>query len=192
MLPSIMAKSPLLKNRSLTTGGKKTKWENMAKPGNTQGHGESDYHDDHSKMLGSYLLNKKGTIEGFKDLLRVADAENLARVHKLEPVIIRKEPDVEFSVAVLMSGEFMGEIAVLDPDQLSPITAIASTNVEVYCFDGELLTFMDINMNMKVMNAIALQWQFHNPPEGEVVKFIHHRRRWQVEKNRIVHDMKMY
>jgi hypothetical protein len=42
---------------------------------------------------------------------------------------------VEFTVGVLGSGQVFGELAVLDTEVPSPVTAISSTAVELYCFD---------------------------------------------------------
>jgi hypothetical protein len=82
---------------------------------------------------------------------------------------------LEFTVAVLLSGSVIGELSVIDPEQLSPCGVVSSTAVEVYCFDSEALIRLGIRDNRRIMDVLRDDWKFRNPPLEEIRKHLQHK-----------------
>ncbi len=91
---------------------------------------------------------------------------------------------LEFTVAVLLSGSVVGELSVLDPEQLSPCTFVSSTAVEVYCFDSETLLRLGILANERIMSILRDDWKFRNPPQEEIRKQLAHKYEQEAYKRR--------
>jgi CRP-like cAMP-binding protein len=97
---------------------------------------------------------------------------------------------VEFTVAVLMSGDVLGEVSILDVDNITPLTAIASTTVELYCIDAEVLIELGISRDEKIMRALLDDWKFRNPPPAEIRKKFQVKYEWEAKKEAILSDLK--
>ena len=60
----------------------------------------------------------------------------------------------ELLVGVLGSGQVFGEVSVLDANQLSPVTVIAYTNVEMYAISKEHLHAQHASFNVAMNNFL--------------------------------------
>lgn len=98
---------------------------------------------------------------------------------------------IDFTIAVLMPGQVFGEISLLDPEQSTPISAIAATAVELYCFDSELLVHLNIHRDEVIMRCLRDDWKFRNPPHREIIKQLQERYSWERRKGQILHHMKV-
>lgn len=96
---------------------------------------------------------------------------------------------VEFTVGVLMSGDVLGEVAILDFENITPLTAIASTSVELYCIDVEVLIELGIPRDEKIMRSLLDDWKFRNPPPSEIRKKFQVKYEWEVKKKSILRDL---
>jgi CRP-like cAMP-binding protein len=94
--------------------------------------------------------------------------------------------EVELTVAVLMSGDVLGEVAILDFENASPITAIASTSVELYCIDTEVLIELGISRDERIMRSLLDDWKFRNPPTSEIRKKLQVKYEWEIQKDAIM------
>jgi CRP-like cAMP-binding protein len=97
-----------------------------------------------------------------------------------------KGNSIEFTVAVVMTGQVIGELAILDPDQASALSAVSSTTVEVYCIDADLLIQMGILQDELIMNELMDDWKFRNPPKQEIQKQLKSKYQWEQRKHRIM------
>lgn len=99
------------------------------------------------------------------------------------------EDQIDFTVAVLMPGQVCGETALLDPEYPSPISAVAATAVELYCFDSELLFALGIHRDRRIMRSLMDDWKFRNPPQAEILKQLRERYKWEKRKGNILKSM---
>lgn len=97
-----------------------------------------------------------------------------------------KDNSIEFTVSVVMTGQVIGELCILDADQSSALSAVSSTTVEVYCIDADLLIQMGILQDEVIMNELLDDWKFRNPPKQEIQKQLKAKYEWQQKKHRIM------
>eukprot|EP00606_Chrysophyceae_sp_TOSAG23-5_P000334 GSChrysophyteH2.ASY1.ANO1.378.1 assembled CDS len=82
------------------------------------------------------------------------------------------QPDeTEFTVGVIASGQIFGELAVLNPGEPSPTTAISSTPCEVFCLDGEAVLKLGAKYSKICMSALTEGITLHNPPAEKLAYF---------------------
>eukprot|EP01039_Chlorochromonas_danica_P009149 gene9149-10100_t len=98
-------------------------------------------------------------------------------------LVAKKE---HFTVAVLMKGDIFGEISLLCPEQLSAVGAFASTAVELYCIDNEILFENNVHKEPALMNALLEDWKFRTPPMEEVKKSFQSKYEWQINRKFIL------
>eukprot|EP00605_Chrysophyceae_sp_TOSAG23-4_P002620 GSChrysophyteH1.ASY1.ANO1.2892.1 assembled CDS len=79
--------------------------------------------------------------------------------------------ETEFTVGVIASGQIFGELAVLNPGEPSPTTAISSTPCEVFCLDGETVLKLGAKYSKVCMNALTEGITLHNPPAEKLAYF---------------------
>lgn len=82
-----------------------------------------------------------------------------------------KDDETEFTVGIIASGQIFGELAVLNPGEPSPTTAISSTPSEVFLLDGELVLSMGAKYSNKCMSALTEGITLHNPPAEKLAYF---------------------
>lgn len=106
---------------------------------------------------------------------------------------------------VLMRGQVLGEISLLSPDTLSPIAAYASTAVELYCIDNEVLLGSGAGYDRHrgtadttelpgieaVIAALREDFKFRHPPQSEIMKAVQSKVEWEMRKKSILEKMKM-
>jgi len=91
---------------------------------------------------------------------------------KVDPQFAALQPDeTEFTVGVIASGQIFGELAVLNPGEPSPTTAISSTPCEVFCLDGEAVLKLGAKYSQKCMSALTEGITLHNPPADKLAYF---------------------
>jgi len=91
---------------------------------------------------------------------------------KVDPQFAALQPDeTEFTVGVIASGQIFGELAVLNPGELCPTTAISSTPCEVFCLDGEAVLKLGAKYSAKCMAALTEGITLHNPPADKLAYF---------------------
>ncbi len=97
---------------------------------------------------------------------------------------------IEFTVAVLMSGDVFGEMAILDPEYPSPVTALASTAVEIYCIDYDILVELGILKDERIMKSLLDDWKFRNPPPQEINKRFQAKYEWEIKRKHVLQPFK--
>jgi len=97
-----------------------------------------------------------------------------------------REQVENFTVAVLMSGEVFGELAVIAPNSRSPVSVFASTAVEAYSFDAKLLSSIGIRDNEQIMKILKEDWKFRNPPTAEIQKRVGCKYEWETDKAKML------
>lgn len=117
-------------------------------------------------------------------------ADTVTEIHREQNIISLTEKKEQFTVAVLMPGEVLGEISILSPEQLSSVSAFAATAVELYCIDNEILFQFNIQQDSAVMNALLDDWKFRNPPAEEVKKAFQVKYEWQINKKYVLKTLK--
>ena len=94
--------------------------------------------------------------------------------------------DHDFTVGVLGSGEFFGELAVLDKNETSPVTIVACTNMELYCLNHEDVTSLSLHVNHTLKRCLEESMVMHNPPAHKVAHFFRSKMKWENEKDKIL------
>ncbi|KAK7254493.1 cyclic nucleotide-monophosphate binding protein [Aureococcus anophagefferens] len=108
--------------------------------------------------------------------------KDLGDHHLFEP----GEGTVEMLVAVLGSGQVFGELAVLDPNGRTPSSAVAVTNVEVYCLSKQALADVELLFDLPVVNYLNESLMLNNPPHKKLGSYYRNRRAWQDAKGRVL------
>ncbi len=143
-------------------------------------------------MLSSSLPDATGTGSGYVRRLSLANTNGLAFTPKSAQQVDRfaSNEQEEFTMGVLMSGDVLGEVSILDADNITPITAIASTAVELYCIDVEVLIELGIPRDEKIMRCLLDDWKFRNPPVSEIRKKVQVKYEWEIKKKAILQDLR--
>jgi hypothetical protein len=124
---------------------------------------------------------------------------------------------VEFTVGVLGSGQVFGELAVLDCETLSPVSAISATAVEIFCFDinamahvqwyvsSKLFSIFILMLNSflflysslfcshthaKTMNILTESLTLHDPPIDKVAYYFRAKYNWELRKTSLMKRLK--
>jgi CRP-like cAMP-binding protein len=142
--------------------------------------GSSSQSQQNETPLGYWVLTRSDTYVETSRLRRIGE----------HPSRSAPEEQVDFTIAVLMPGQVCGETALLDPEFPSPISAVAATAVELYCFDSELLVALGIHRDQQIMNCLMDDWKFRNPPQHEILKQLRERFKWGKKKENIMKSMK--
>jgi CRP-like cAMP-binding protein len=106
-------------------------------------------------------LNKQEEIDIFK----------AAEDNSQNGATILQPDETEFTVGVIASGQIFGELAVLNPGEPSPTTAISSTPCEVFCLDGETVLRLGAKYSKVCMSALTEGITLHNPPAEKLAYF---------------------
>ena len=97
--------------------------------------------------------------------------------------------DKEFALGVLASGQFYGELAVLDPDQNSPVTVISNTNLEVFAVKKDDLLGLGARFNTHMLNCLNTSMTMYNPPGEKVAHYLRSKVMWEGEKEKVLRDV---
>lgn len=89
---------------------------------------------------------------------------------------------VELAVGVLGSGQVFGELAVLEPAQPSPVSAVAATAVELFCFESDVLAALGARFYASTMRALLESIALHDPPLDKVGFFFRQKFSWEQHK----------
>ena len=65
----------------------------------------------------------------------------------------------------------IGELAVLDPTQVSPISALSSTAVELYSFDVTTMQHVQCHLHAQTMSQLTESYSLHNPPHEKIAYY---------------------
>lgn len=95
----------------------------------------------------------------------------------------------EFTVGVLGSGQVFGELAILDPELLSPVSAISFTAVEVYCFDSETLLSLGARFVSTCINSLNESMNLHNPPAEKTYYYFRANYGWEGRKLKLMENI---
>eukprot|EP01033_Poteriospumella_lacustris_P012579 gene12579-8998_t len=88
----------------------------------------------------------------------------------------------ELAVGVLGSGQVFGELAVLEPAQPSPVSAVAATAVELFCFESDVLAALGARFYASTMRALLESLALHDPPLDKVGFFFRQKFAWETHK----------
>ena len=97
---------------------------------------------------------------------------------------------VNFTVSVLGAGQVFGELAILDHKIPSPISAISFTPVEVYAFDHEIFTQLEVRFMPISMQVLNEMMNLHNPPAEKLAYYFKEKLRWELKKSRVLQQIK--
>jgi CRP-like cAMP-binding protein len=92
----------------------------------------------------------------------------------------------DFTVGVLGSGEFFGELAVLDETEYSPVTVIACTNVELYVLDVADIKECGLHIDHNLKKFLVESMVLHNPPAKKVAHYFRSKVNWEGKKEKIL------
>jgi CRP-like cAMP-binding protein len=92
----------------------------------------------------------------------------------------------ELAVGVLGSGQVFGELAVLDPQQPSPVSALASTAVELFCFESDVLAALGARFYGGTMRTLLESIALHDPPLDKIGFFFRQKFSWEQHKQRLM------
>jgi hypothetical protein len=95
----------------------------------------------------------------------------------------------EFDIGVLASGQCYGELAVLDPDQTSPVTVISTTNLEVFAVKKDDLLGLGARFNTHMLNCLNTSMTMYNPPAEKVAHYLRSKAMWDGEKDKVLRDV---
>lgn len=106
--------------------------------------------------------------------------------HHHHPANSGMEP---FTVGVLGSGQVFGELAILDPEKLSPVSVVTCTNMELYCFDSDLLISLGARFNGTTINALNESMNLCNPPGEKVCYYFRSKFEWEKRKEKLLSSL---
>jgi CRP-like cAMP-binding protein len=96
---------------------------------------------------------------------------------------------VDFTVGVLGSGQVFGELALLDPEKESPVSAMSSTAVELYCFESDILLMIGARFNPGTMKALHESLTLHDPPADKIAYYFRSKYAWELRKHRLMNRL---
>jgi len=113
--------------------------------------------------------------------------EKKAKMTMREKIEEERRNNHDFTVGVLGSGEFFGELAVLgdnytDKNEPSPVTVIACTNVELYCLSHEDVMSLNLGIDQGMKRCLEESLVMHNPPPEKVGHFFRGKLKWEAKK----------
>ena len=97
---------------------------------------------------------------------------------------------VDFVVGILGSGQVFGELSILDPTITSPVSIITSTQVEVYCFDSQMLVDLGARFNYNLMNQLNESLNVHNPPQEKIAYYFRSKLEWEQNKIKLLKSIR--
>lgn len=97
---------------------------------------------------------------------------------------------VDFCVGILGSGQVFGELSVLDPEQHSPVSAVSSTAVEIYCFESDVLLATGARFNTTTMKALNESLTLHDPPVEKIAYYFRSKYNWELRKDKLMNRFK--
>lgn len=150
-------------------------------------------HIVHRDLFNSSLPDAPGTGSGYVRRLSFNNSNggiNFTPKSSQQVARFASNEQEEFTMGVLMSGDVMGEVSILDAESITPITAIASTAVELFCIDVEVLIELGIPRDEKIMRSLLDDWKFRNPPQSEIRKKVQVKYEWEIRKQAILQDLK--
>jgi CRP-like cAMP-binding protein len=83
-----------------------------------------------------------------------------------------------------------GELAMLDHTIPSPIAAISFTPVEVYAFDYEIFSQLDVRFMPESMQILNEMMNLHNPPADKLAYYFKEKLKWEMKKSRVLQQIK--
>jgi len=92
----------------------------------------------------------------------------------------------DFTVGVLGSGQYFGELAVLDNTEHNPVTVIACTNVELYTLGEREIKRLNLHLNHHLKQSLEESIVMHNPPAEKVAHFFRGKVNWELKKGEIL------
>jgi CRP-like cAMP-binding protein len=93
---------------------------------------------------------------------------------------------VDFTVAILGSGQLFGELAALDPNQPSPVAAVTSTAVELYCLESDVLLAAGARYNATTLGALRESLTLNDPPAEKIGYYFRSKYSWELRKDKII------
>ena len=112
--------------------------------------------------------------------------EPKAKNMTMQETIESEKNNHDFTVGVLGSGEFFGELAVLDETEYSPVTVIACTNVVLYVLTAQDIKDCHLHIDHNLKKYLVESMVTHNPPAHKVAHFFRSKVNWEVRKDRIL------
>lgn len=92
----------------------------------------------------------------------------------------------EFTVGVLGSGQVFGELAILDPAKPSPVSVYSCTNIELYCFNSDLLLALGARFDASTVNSLNESLNLCNPPGDKVAYYFRAKLEWERRKAKLL------
>jgi CRP-like cAMP-binding protein len=101
------------------------------------------------------------------------------------------EPEqyVNFVVGVLGSGQFFGELAILNPERGSPLIVKTCTNVETYCIPSSVMFELGAQFQPATMTALDESMNLYNTPGEKLAYYFRHRLTWEQKKCKLLNQL---
>ncbi len=114
------------------------------------------------------------------------------RGHLQQEALNKGKDQADFTVGLLGSGQVFGELAVLDPEILSPISIVSYAAVELFCIDSEVLIALGARFNTTTMNVLNEAMNFCNPSGEKFDYYFHGKYTWELQKKKILKELKRF
>jgi hypothetical protein len=97
-------------------------------------------------------------------------------------------------VGVLGTGQFFGEISILDPDRKnngpkSITTIVAYTDAEIFLIDSATMIAAGARFKASTMNALNDSFSLCNPPDDKIVYYMKHKFDWEKRRGKIIAEV---
>lgn len=93
---------------------------------------------------------------------------------------------VDFTVGLLGSGQVFGELAVLDPSVVSPVSIVSYAAVELYAVESDVIIALGARFNTATMNALNESHNFNNPLGAKFDYYFKEKYQWEVAKRKVL------
>ncbi len=84
-----------------------------------------------------------------------------------------------------------GELAVLDREALSRVSAISSTAVELYCFESDILIALGARYVPNTMNCLKESMALHDPHEEKIAFYFKTKYNWSLRREKLMARLKL-
>ena len=84
-----------------------------------------------------------------------------------------------------------GELAVLDADVVSPVSALSSTAVELYCFESDDLLGLGARFVSNTMNHLKESSSLHDPHAEKIAFYFKTKYNWELRKEKLMNRMNL-
>ncbi len=74
----------------------------------------------------------------------------------------------------------------MDPNQKSPVCAVTSTAVEMYCLDADVLLAAGARYNATTLKALRESITLNDPPAEKIGYYFRNKYNWELRKDKLI------